>query len=917
VSDVPSASIPLTVTTAESVIPLTLDIVQHETVTVEVLPKPKNPSSATTSSVMSASRSNEVSTASSPTSKNEKECATNTSLERDNNTKFFEKKPTQSPKTHDSHISSEKNATEVECPSELPSKGVSIASRRTKKRRSHSNDVDDAMRTSSSASSFSMTQKTAKHQRDIQRKSATISLEGEGVVGAAIASSKKSSRAKVPKEKKSSLKTRDNGKNSHRSHIRHLKTRAEEMNLESLQREMEDTSESGDDESDELQQVNKQKTQTEDKKNARDDSEATQLSNSKQKGRITSLELPLSKKENHRQRPVSMNLSAQEKERPDVPPKPLPKPSSLRKKRTSARPEVVSVYRTAASSEWTPNERDKSSSEQKHVEVEQQQQQQQPRLRKWFKHKEELSGPFKGPRTSLTPNSVEEIEKALQSVLHTRRGDTNDAEEKNSRGRRSELGAVQHSTMSSTKLGSDNKKQLATDNLLIREIILTERDYVYDLIVITEIFLKPLRQQKVIPNELIDKIFVNIEALLAVNRKLLQSLETYLPNPTPAQVASCFLDAMKDLKIYEEFCSKQREVFATIRQLKAENRNFDVFLEYCYLKRECRNLDINALLIKPVQRICKYPLLLQELSKQLKGTLEGEIVAKAHKEMENLVSSINEKKGALDNLARVQEVENELSKFTKEPYKLVKEGRVLVSEGELYLVNNFSHKKSRGYYYLFSDLFLYTTTKILRPSNQRKFTIKYELPLDSVVIVERDEHNVPNTFEIDYYANFFTRQTILFCTKHATDKETLISLLEEQINATLLHTYKKFVLIHSGQSGTNQISFEQWKNKKFPGSPAKTKKLVTVTNNDVVEILCEINDEIKTLQTTRQNLDLLALNKLLESSFGSPGSTLLLMYKDSKTGERIPIYTQEALNRAIAQSPSPKELHLILLNVDS
>jgi hypothetical protein len=118
-------------------------------------------------------------------------------------------------------------------------------------------------------------------------------------------------------------------------------------------------------------------------------------------------------------------------------------------------------------------------------------------------------------------------------------------------------------------------------------------------------------------------------------------------------------------------------------------------------------------------------------------------------------------------------------------------------------------------------------------------------------------------------------------------------------------------------AGTNQISFEQWKNKKFPGSPAKTKKLVTVTNNDVVEILCEINDEIKTLQTTRQNLDLLALNKLLESSFGSPGSTLLLMYKDSKTGERIPIYTQEALNRAIAQSPSPKELHLILLNVDS
>jgi hypothetical protein len=36
---------------------------------------------------------------------------------------------------------------------------------------------------------------------------------------------------------------------------------------------------------------------------------------------------------------------------------------------------------------------------------------------------------------------------------------------------------------------------------------------------------------------------------------------------------------MKDFQIYEEFCSKQREAFDTIRQLKAENRSFDVFLE--------------------------------------------------------------------------------------------------------------------------------------------------------------------------------------------------------------------------------------------------------------------------------------------------------------------------------------------------
>jgi hypothetical protein len=38
---------------------------------------------------------------------------------------------------------------------------------------------------------------------------------------------------------------------------------------------------------------------------------------------------------------------------------------------------------------------------------------------------------------------------------------------------------------------------------------------------------------------------------------------------------------------------------------------------------------------------------MQEMTKQLKGTLEGEVVAKAYQQMENLVSAINEKKGRI------------------------------------------------------------------------------------------------------------------------------------------------------------------------------------------------------------------------------------------------------------------------------
>jgi len=64
---------------------------------------------------------------------------------------------------------------------------------------------------------------------------------------------------------------------------------------------------------------------------------------------------------------------------------------------------------------------------------------------------------------------------------------------------------------------------------------------------------------------------------------------------------------------------------------------------------------------------------------------------------------------------------------------LIKEGRYLVSEGELFRFNEASRNKSRGYYFLFNDLFLYTKTKI-QTNKERKLVLKYQIALDEVVL---------------------------------------------------------------------------------------------------------------------------------------------------------------------------------------
>lgn len=48
-----------------------------------------------------------------------------------------------------------------------------------------------------------------------------------------------------------------------------------------------------------------------------------------------------------------------------------------------------------------------------------------------------------------------------------------------------------------------------------------------------------------------------------------------------------------------------------IKYQNLNSRPFRKFLDDCSRSPECRNLDLPGFLIKPVQRICKYPLLIK------------------------------------------------------------------------------------------------------------------------------------------------------------------------------------------------------------------------------------------------------------------------------------------------------------------
>jgi hypothetical protein len=76
------------------------------------------------------------------------------------------------------------------------------------------------------------------------------------------------------------------------------------------------------------------------------------------------------------------------------------------------------------------------------------------------------------------------------------------------------------------------------------------------------------------------------------------------------QIGDIFIIMSDYLKIYTMYCSNHP--FALVKlQTAAQQKAVKKFLVACAASPECHRLDLANYLLKPVQRICKYPLFLK------------------------------------------------------------------------------------------------------------------------------------------------------------------------------------------------------------------------------------------------------------------------------------------------------------------
>ncbi|XP_064195621.1 pleckstrin homology domain-containing family G member 3-like isoform X2 [Anguilla rostrata] len=235
---------------------------------------------------------------------------------------------------------------------------------------------------------------------------------------------------------------------------------------------------------------------------------------------------------------------------------------------------------------------------------------------------------------------------------------------------------------------------------VVMEILETERMYVRDLRSIVEDYLAHIIDTGDLPirPEQVCALFGNIEDIYEFNSELLQSLD--LCENDPVAIARCFVLKSEYFEIYTQYCTNYPNSVAALTDCMRNKTLAKFFRDrQASLKR---SLPLGSYLLKPVQRILKYHLLLQEIAKHFDPEEEGyDVVEEAIYTMTGVAWYINDMKRKHEHAVRLQEVQSLLINW---------KGPDLTTYGELVLEGTFRvyRAKSERTLFLFDKMILIT-----------------------------------------------------------------------------------------------------------------------------------------------------------------------------------------------------------------
>ncbi|XP_028343080.1 intersectin-2-like isoform X3 [Physeter macrocephalus] len=318
----------------------------------------------------------------------------------------------------------------------------------------------------------------------------------------------------------------------------------------------------------------------------------------------------------------------------------------------------------------------------------------------------------------------------------------------------------------------------------IHELIETEERYADDLQLVVEVFQKRMAEPGFLTEGEMALIFVNWKELIMSNTKLLKALRVRKKTggeKMPVQMIGDILAAeLSHMQAYIRFCSCQLNGAALLQQKTDEHADFKEFLKKLASDPRCKGMPLSSFLLKPMQRITRYPLLIRSppIFQILENTPENHIdhssLKLALERAEELCSQVNEGVREKENSDRLEWIQTHVQceglaeQLVFNSLTNCLGPRKLLHSGKLYKTK--SNKELHGF--LFNDFLLLTymvkqfavssgSEKLFSSKSNAQFKM-YKMPIflnEALVKLPTDPSSDEPVFHISHIDRVYTLRT--------------------------------------------------------------------------------------------------------------------------------------------------------------
>ncbi|XP_040895730.1 FERM, ARHGEF and pleckstrin domain-containing protein 2 isoform X4 [Toxotes jaculatrix] len=357
------------------------------------------------------------------------------------------------------------------------------------------------------------------------------------------------------------------------------------------------------------------------------------------------------------------------------------------------------------------------------------------------------------------------------------------------------------------------RKRYPTDKayFIAKEILTTERTYLKDLEVITVWFRSAVIKENAMPDGLMTLLFSNIDPIYEFHRGFLKELDQRLAlwegrsnahvKGDYQRIGDVMLRNMCSLKEFTSYLQKHDEVLTELEKATKRLKKLETVYKEFELQKVCY-LPLNTFLLKPIQRLMHYKLILERLCKHYSPAhRDHDDCKEALKEVAEIATQLQSSLIRLENFQKLTELQRDLIGIEN----LTAPGREFIREGCLYKLTKKGLQQRM--FFLFSDMLLYTS-KGVTATNQ--FKVHGQLPLHGMIVEESEnEWSVPHCFTI-----YSAQRTIVVAASSKVEMGKWIEDLNLAIDMAKKSQEKSSVFLDAGLSdrsnrSSDEVSLEQ------------------------------------------------------------------------------------------------------------